>query len=98
MTELEYKLLSTIGSAVDMVADFSDEMDEFVCEVENEQEYNKAHNLAYRVLEVNDLLADIFNKTVDENKEEWENLQKTECKIIRKQHFLKERRINEDDN
>ena len=95
MTELEYKLLSTIGSAVDMVADFSDEMDMFACEVDDEQDYKKAHDLAYKVSEINDILANAFNETVNENKEEWNDLLMAECKIISKQHFFKERRISE---
>ena len=84
MTELEYKLMSAIGYATDMVADFSDEMDEFACEVDNESDYNRAHELASDVLRINTLLADIFNKVVEENKEEWDNLQKAECKILEK--------------
>ena len=87
MTELEYKLMSTIGRAIDMVDDFSDDMDEFACEVDNKLDYNRAHELASDVLRINTLLADTFNKVEEENKEEWDNLQRAECKIIEKSYM-----------
>ena len=93
MTELEYKLMSAIGIAIDRVADFSDEMEEFACELVKKK-HDRAWELSISVLEINDILADIFHKTVEENKEEWEALQKAECRIISKQISTKtERRI-----
>ena len=84
MTELEYKLMSVIGNSIDRMVDFSDDMDEFVCEVDDEQDYKKAHGLANDVSRITNLLVDVFNKAVEENKEEWVSLQKAECKIIEK--------------
>tara|TARA_Y100000310_G_scaffold156447_1_gene155886 strand:+ start:624 stop:911 length:288 start_codon:yes stop_codon:yes gene_type:complete len=89
MTELEYKLMSTIAYAIDLVADFSDDMDEFACEVDDESDYRRAHELADDVLRINTLLADTFNRAKEENKDEWDTLQKVECKIIEK--TIKER-------
>ena len=86
MTELEYKLMSVIGNSIDRMVDFSDDMDEFVCEVDDEQDYKKAHGLADDVLGIITLLTDAFNKVVEENKEEWVSLLKAECKIIEKQY------------
>ena len=89
MTELEYKLMSTIGYATDMVADFSDEMDEFACEVGDALDDSGGHELASRahvladdILRINTLLGDAFSKVKEGNKEEWYNLLKAECKII----------------
>ena len=84
MTELEYKLMSVIGNSIDRMVDFSDDMDEFVCEVDDEQDCKKANGLADDVLGIITLLTDVFNKVVEENKEEWVSLLKAECKIIEK--------------
>ena len=87
MTELEYKLMSTIAYAIDMVADFSDEMDEFACEVDDKSDYDifvRAHELADEVLIINTILGDVFNRVRGENSEEWDSLQGADCKIIEK--------------
>ena len=96
MTALEYELMCAIGSAIDLVADFSDEMDDFACDISDKKNYIRANELAYDVLELNDVLANVFNSTVENNKEEWRSFLKAESDIIYKKHInKKERRIQD---
>ena len=85
MTELEYKLMSVIASSVDMITDFSEDLDEFATLVNDEEDYNRANELADDFIPINNLLVDTFNEVKEENREEWDNLQKAECRIIEQQ-------------
>ena len=73
MTELEYKLLGKLGTALD-------DMEECMDSIEG---------VARIIHMLSEEVGEIFYKVRDENLDEWTNMQKAEARIIEKKYKIK---------
>jgi len=91
MTELEYKLMSTIGTTIDKMWDFFDDIDLLSYNAEDkdsskEEVAREVARLATDIMNIIHPLLSVFNRVEEANKEEWDNLQRAEARIIEQQY------------
>ena len=85
MTNIEYKLLSKLGYAIDLLADHSDDLDELLCaaeEILDDCIIDDINILLNNIEGIISTMANTFDEVKDQNIEEWESLQKAEARII----------------